>query len=292
MKVKKTILVVSSFLVLLITSSSMTSIRAAYGVEVGDTFTYVVKQASGEFNYKTGTITTSTTVNGYTLGDDAVPVNSELTINITAVDASSVAFNISSGEYSTVTSTSSLTMGFGLLIGVLFPFLVLSDEAEFDPTEGVSLGDWVYFAASDTDWDDFIEAWNTTSEDFLNETEGADLSLELGSVLENSDRDVRFWLYLTGSIKNATENIDLTVNHKVMFAYDTSSGVLLGYRMVDNLKGTFDGRTTTFKLNLEIVQKEYSLPAFAGGGTPGFEYIPALLMLTTWIVLLRRRKRK
>ena len=65
----------------LILSFSVTGTYAAYGVEVGDTFTYSINKASGEFNYKTNTSTTSKTVEGYQLGDDVIPVGSSVTAN-------------------------------------------------------------------------------------------------------------------------------------------------------------------------------------------------------------------
>jgi len=283
----KVLWILSIGLIGLILTSSIAPVRGAYGVDVGDTFTYTINKASGDFNYKTNATTVTSSTSGYALGDDVVTVGSKLLVNVTAVTIASVTFNISSGSVSIEESTTAFSL-FGLLGVMILPILVLSDDIEFEATDGISFGQWMFFLPSDTDWDDFIEDWNV-SEDLFNDTSSGELKVTAGSVLENSDRDIRFWLSMVGTYINDTEEIDLTADHRVMFAYDTSSGVLLGYRISTDVTGTFEGTSTTFKLNLEVIRDQYSLPGFPGLSTSGFELF---LILTSLFLLLPIYRRK
>jgi len=174
---------------------------------------------------------------------------------------------------------------------MLLPILVLGGETELDVDSGVTLGEWLFLMASDTDWTDFVDDWNMSDDDVFNETSSGDMSMSTGSALENSDRDIRFWITLVGTYINTTEEIDLRSDHKVMFAYDTSTGVLLGFRMNTDVTGTFEGTTTTFKMDLEIIRDEYTLPGFPGSVAPGFESLIAILALFVVVPVFRRKKR-
>ncbi|MFX0093588.1 MAG: choice-of-anchor S family protein [Candidatus Hodarchaeota archaeon] len=302
MRYKQFILpLLATTLLILVLVAFMVPTRGNYGVKVGDTFEYTINQASGDFKYKTDSIPVDKTVAGYTLDDDTISVGSGLKVTVTSVSSSFVLLKFTSGSATNESRETYYSFLFGFLKLALLPFfaidLVPSSSIEFDVDNGVSLGNWAFVAPSDMDWLELAEDFNKTAIEMNNITyPGLDLTLVSEAIFENSLTQFRIWLYMTGNYKNATEQIDLEINHKIMFAYEVDTGSLLGYRYEDDINGTLEGAETAFKMYLEVIRNEYTLPPFEIDSIfpfPSFEWLfapPALTLLG--LIILWRKKNK
>ena len=105
------------------------------------------------------------------------------------------------------------------------------------------------------------------------------------------------WI-VEGTITYTTPyNFELEGFERFKFAFDTSTGVMKGYRLELDYKGVIEGEKFEMKLNQEVTINGYTLPAFYFDkpvGLPGFECYLSFAAFSAIIivsVIIRRRRK-
>ncbi|MFW9923566.1 MAG: hypothetical protein ACFFDW_09815, partial [Candidatus Thorarchaeota archaeon] len=79
----------------------------------------------------------------------------------------------------------------------------------------------------------------------------------------------------------------LTIIHTLRFDYNVTSYVLQGYNMFTLITGTYEGDDTTFSMNVQVAEENYSrrlgLPNFFIG-------LGAILSLSIIYTIIRKKK--
>ena len=105
------------------------------------------------------------------------------------------------------------------------------------------------------------------------------------------------WIF-DGTITYATPyNFEIEGVERLKIAFDTSTGVMQGYRLELDHKGVIEGQNFEMKLNQEVTINGYTLPAFyydKPAGLPGFEWYLSITAFSTIIIVsvIIKKKRK
>ncbi|NHJ39263.1 MAG: hypothetical protein FK731_04460 [Asgard group archaeon] len=119
-------------------------------------------------------------------------------------------------------------------------------------------------------------------------------NLRAGFERENSEAS--FDITIQGIVNNETENINLEFDHTLKFVWNSTTGILLGYRISSYFTGNLEGHTLSEQINVVCMQVNYDLARFRflSGFIPGFTFIIAIVSLSIFgiIILINKKKGK
>ncbi|NHJ87339.1 MAG: hypothetical protein FK734_17880 [Asgard group archaeon] len=287
---------------LLVTANS--GLAETYGVAIGNTYTYDVVAS----NVAITVGTESASASGYTLGSTHFDEGTSVTVNVTAVGTTDVDYDIISGAASESEVSSTLSLAFTTIFyGVLFPLLFgIATTIEFNTTEasedpGILM---IPFVSNETDtFDSYIDMANDIQAGPT--TTGTELgNLVMNATYTDEPDEFFFEFYMGGNyIYNDTIGTDyiysdMDIEHHYQFAYQKTTGVMLGIRVESEITGTNNGTAVDINVLQHTELDGYNLPnyAFHGGPTwpfPGFEVVIAITAIGSVAlaaVLIRKRK--
>ncbi|MBD3191175.1 MAG: hypothetical protein GF308_11045 [Candidatus Heimdallarchaeota archaeon] len=295
-KLFKTFIPIALISILLCT----TLVRGDYQVSVGSIYTYDVNTSNWSLKFGSN----SADGQGYPIEDGSFQEGTNFDVEVTAVNPTvNVDWTMSKG---TKEETGSST-GFdylGIILYCFYPLLLASGiSSGWNATE-VEMGPEIitmffFDTAEDVSFEFFRMLSNTTGmSSALTESEYSNLERMEGHFDESGSVAVFDWV-IEGQIVDSSVNTDLEGSELFQIAYDKSTGVLQGYHIKIDFKGSVEGSVTEMELEQKVEITGYNLPAFyygAGGGLiPGFEWfigIFSLSCLAVPIIIIRKRKQK
>ncbi|MHA1503861.1 MAG: choice-of-anchor S family protein [Candidatus Heimdallarchaeota archaeon] len=290
-------IVLPLFIVGLFLSVSMT--RGAYGVIVGDEFTFDIVSANQVITVGTN----SGSGDGYVVDGLSFAEGTSVDTNVTAVGAS-VDYNLTAG--SAVEPMSSSGFGLALLtaLHIVFPMLYLEQFAEFDAWNQTAADMepgifFVPFVESDTNWTVYIEM---ATDIHATATTNATQPVLLDAAYTDETDVFYFEMYFGGNmVSNFTTatgfyELDVEIEHHYQFAYTKSTGVMLGMRVAFDITGTSNSTDVDISFDSKVEIDGYNLPAYSIGGGwtwpfPAFGIIAAFTTLGTIAVLVIKRRK-
>ncbi len=286
--------IITSIFIIALTLSLPLS--ASQGLSVGDDFTFVVKAASGDFEYTDNAVTVSGETNKFRVGSTGVAKGQPLDVEVTNIQSTSVSFDIDNNG-SNLASPTSTALGFGLslILYSLYPFMVMGISTgsvnPIDPTKGVSLGDIWYIAPPSVDWNAVFDLYNDTANwdaiaDVYGESEEEMTFTSIAQWYDN-DETIKFKATAGGSYVIAADDTDLTIIHSVEFHYNVTNDVLQGYDVLTLITGTYEGSATTFSMNAEVAEESYTRRI----GIEPLALILGVILSSGVLVVIRKRKK-
>lgn len=289
---KKTI--IATLFVLALTLSVPFSVTQ--GISVGETFNFDIRNASGNFDYSTGSGTVEGETDYFRVGDTAVNEDQQITCEVTSVGSSSVNYDLSvNGTVIKSATSSALGFGLGLILYSVYPFLVMGISTgsvnPIDVSKGVSLGDGFYIAPPSVNWNSLAEYYNDSSnwEDIYAgwDDNEANLTVSSYSKFYDEGETLSFIVSATGNYVVSGDNTNLAIIHNLRFDYNITSYVLQGYNMLTIITGTYDGYDTTFSMNAQISEENYT----RGLGFNGLILAVASITSIGLITIIRKRRK-
>ena len=271
-------------------------ISAGQGLSVGDSFTFEVKNASGNFEYVTGATTVTGGTKKFRVGSTGVNKGQQLDVAVTAIGTTDVSFNIKNNGTTLASPTSgALVFGLSLILYSLYPFMVMGisegSVGPIDPTKGISLGDIWYIAPPSVDWEATFDLYNdTTNWDAIADVYGeSEEEMTVTSLAEWYDEGetIKFKVSASGNYVIAADSTDLSILHSVEFHYNTTSYVLQGYDMFTWIYGTYNGQSSEFSMNVEVAEEHYTRRI----GIEPLALILGAILSTGVMVLIKKRKK-
>ena len=184
--------------------------------------------------------------------------------------------------------------------------------------EGVTLNDWnqsemedlhlgilmvPFLSVVSSTWSDWIDIVNEVNENgtLASETYGEGLALKAKYTNNTDDFIVEFNMRgdLSENITSvdASAIVDVSINHKLLFAYTKTSGVMLGIKMEGEISGFSDGTLLDIGYSYSTEQVGYDLPAYdldrATWPLPGFEFwftISTIGLIAIFIPIIKKRR--
>jgi hypothetical protein len=281
---------------------SVSMAKGAFGVTVGDEYTFDIVQANQAITVGAN----SGSGSGYELDGQTFAEGTSIELNVTAVGAD-VEYNMTAGTAVEESSSSGMDLAFLTIFQLLFPLLYLEMFAEYDAWNQTAAdmapgAMFIPFVESDLDWNDYIDlATDAHASATTNETQTAYLD---GAYSDSTDTFV-FELFFggflvgnfTGSNTGNFYEYDVEIQHHYQFAYTKSTGVMLGMRLEFDISGTSNSTAIDISLVSKVEQDGYNLPPYSLGGGgwtwpfPAFGIIAAFAALgTLGVLVIKRRK--
>ncbi len=268
-----------------------TMTQAAYGVSVGNIFTYDVVESN--WDVTVGPDSSSGT--GWNFLDVLRTVGSQFDVEVTAVDASGVDWEIQLGIDMDVGSNSAFD-GLGLLILLVLPLLFTDDSPLTLDTGEADLGPGLtelFFVDVETFSDVFYEMANTDIETDLSDEDPAINIDQAGGIFDNDTSIAVFEWHLDYTYVNASIDSNLSGTYVWQYAFDKSDGHMKGYYHMIDYSGTLAGVDFNYNLEQKVEEAGYNLPNVAAGILPGFEWfivIPVVAILGGITIIKKKRK--
>jgi hypothetical protein len=279
--------------------SSVMMVRGTFNVVVGDEFDYDVVAA----NQSVTVGTNSGSGSGYIVDGTDFAEGTQITTNVTAVGGV-VDYDLIAGTSVESESSSSIDLAFLTIFQILFPLVYLQMFAELDAWNQTAADMKpgfmiVPFVENDTDWQTYIDlATDTHASATTNATE----PILLDAAYQDGLDEFYFEMYMGGTMNSnftAVTGIyflDVEIEHHYQFAYQKSTGVLLGMRMAFDITGTSNGTAIDISLDGKVEKVGYNLPGYEIGGGwtwpfPAFGIIAAFTALGTVAVLVVKRRK-
>lgn len=276
-----------------------TVVQGDYSVTVGQTFTYNVNTSN--WSIKLGSNSGSASKCRIFL--DSYDEGTSFTVNVTdVVPTDSVSWNLTVGstDYEWQNDDFDL-MEITLLLFKILPYAVsfANTWAQDAVDSGPTIQTFFFFdLAEDVTFDHFRFLANST---FWSLGAASDTRLSFTQADGNFDESgvvaVFDWIF-DGTITYATPyNFEIEGVERFKIAFDTSTGVMQGYRLELDHKGVIEGQNFEMKLNQEVTINGYTLPAFyydKPAGLPGFEWYLSIsafsAILIVSVILKKKRK--
>ncbi len=285
--------IITSIFIIVLTLSL--PISASQGLSVGDSFTFVVKSATGNFEYINGATTVSGETKKFRVGSTGLSKGASLDVEVTSIGSSNVGFDIKNNGTTLASPTNNgLLFALSLILYTLYPFLVMGisegDVGPIDPTKGVSLGDIWYIAPPSIVWTDVYDSFeNTTNWDpfftAYNQSE-ADMTVQTSATWYDGGETLSFVVSASGNYLIAAESTDLAIIHSVEFHYNTTSYVLQGYDILTIISGDYKGDSTSFSMNAEVAEQSYTRRI----GIEPLALILGVILSSGVLVVIKKRK--
>ncbi|MBD3192873.1 MAG: hypothetical protein GF308_19695 [Candidatus Heimdallarchaeota archaeon] len=267
------------------------------GYSVGDSYRYIVEDASGEFSYTVDSTTTEGSTEKFRVGNTPVSESDELEVKVTNKDSSSADFEIYDNSSQLLTSASTTSLGFalGLILYSLYPFILLDLSSgsvnPIDVDKGVSIGDSWYLAPPDVNWAGVFNTYNDSDSwsDTYSEWEDneAELNAASGARYEDNGATIIFSLTVIGQYQVFADDTDLTITHSMSFHYNVNENNLKGYFMSTSINGDLEGEETTFSMVVRVKEKGYTRRV----GLPFFGVIFSLIASSAVILAIAKKKK-
>lgn len=283
---------------------SIQKVQAAYNITVGSIYDYNVNASNTDVTLG---INEAHKV-GFTLEGQDFGINTAVSLNVTTVLPILVLYNITVGDYSEE-ETAIIFDPLILLSMMVYPLGIL---------EGVTLNDWnqsemedlhlgilmvPFLSVVSSTWSDWIDIVNEVNENgtLASETYGEGLALKAKYTNNTDDFIVEFNMRgdLSENITSvdASAIVDVSINHKLLFAYTKTSGVMLGIKMEGEISGFSDGTLLDIGYSYSTEQVGYDLPAYdldrATWPLPGFEFwftISTIGLIAIFIPIIKKRR--
>lgn len=271
--------------VALLFGSTMTQ---AYGVSIGNTFTYDVEASSWDVTVDTDTSSGT----GFNFLDVNRPVGSQFTVEVTDVTpATSVDWEMTLGT-DTDTGSSAPFDAIGIIFLMFFPMLIVeSSIMVWNQTEmDLGLEIMTFFFAEPTT---FTGIFEQMVEENIVETyyTGTEFNFEnVGGTFDQSSSTAVFEWHFDMTYVNGSDN--WAGDFTWQYAYDKTTGQMKGNNMDIDYSGTMGGIDIVYKLVQKVEEVGYDLPNVAGI-LPGFEWfivIPIVAILGGFTIIRRKRK--
>ncbi len=291
-----TILFVSLFL-------GMSFVKGDYAVLVGTVNTYDVNDSAWDFvsgpNSSSGT--------GFQFEGQKFAVGTQVSVTVDAAAVDQIDYTVDVGIKSDTSTTSSFVfLELGLML--FYPILLSSvlpdtwNQTEIDL--GTNLME-IFFVDPTQANDFFYDFTNTT---FVS-SEISDLEwtfTEIGGTFEIDNNIAVFDWTLNAQNKNATANTNFSGTYSFIFAYDETTGEVMGHKIDLDYSGTTKGSLLDLDFLQEIEMFDYDLPYEIISPEPnttetfssvivGFEWlitIPALALMGSLSAILKRESIK
>ena len=297
LSMKKTKILIPIAIAVLILSTTV--VQGDYNVSVGQIITYNVNTS----NWRIKLGSNSASVSKCRIFLDSYDEGTSFTVNVTdVVPADSVSWNLEVGSTDNYWHNDvSDLLQLKLLLFEILPHVIVF--ATTWSQAAVDLGPTVQFLfffdiSDDVIFDQFRFLANST---FWSLAAASDTRLSFTQVAGNFDESgvvAVFDWFVDGTITYTTPyNFELEGVERFKIAFDTTTGVMQGYRLELDYKGVIEGQNFEMKLNQEVTINGYTLPDFyydKPAVLPGYEwYLPFATFSTILIVsIVIRRRRK
>ena len=293
-KIVKKITIFTFILIALTFSVPFLSVKGS--LSVGDEFEYEVQKAYGNFNYTNNTATVSGTTDQFRIGDNALDVGDDFTVEVDSI-STGVGFSIYDSTESLLltVSTSSFAFALNLLYYSVYPFVMLgissASVTDLDVGYGVSLSDLFYIAPPGITWTDIYDSYNDPSQwtalFSAFETDEGNVTTETKATWYDGGDTIAFEIDVSGTYSIAAETTHLGIIHSLRFDYNTSNYVLLGYDMFTLISGDYQGENTNFAMTVQVTEASYTRDI----GAPYLLIGLASILSVSVMVLIRKRSK-
>jgi hypothetical protein len=272
-------------MVAVLLGSTMT--QATYGVTIGDIFNYDVEAASWNISVDTD----SSSGTGVNFLDVLKPVGTQFDVEVTAVDPTSVDWEMTIGT-DTDTGSSSAFDALGIFFMLFMPMLMIEGTiTSWNQTEmDLGLGIMTFFFADSEFAGLFAElAEENPVTDYY--TDSVYDFQEVGGSFENDTDIAVFEWHFDLTYVNGSDNF--AGDFVWQYAYDQTDGHMKGHYMDMDYSGTLDGVDIAFKFEQRVEEVGYNLPNVGAGILPGFEWflaVPIIALLGGITIIKRKRK--
>lgn len=268
----------------LLFGSTMTQ---AYGVSVGNTFTYEVEAASWDVTVDTNTSSGT----GFNFLDVLRAVGTQFTVEVTAVTpATSVDWEMAIGT-DTDTGESAPFDAIGIIFLMFFPMLIVESSIMVWNQTQMDLGLelMTFFFADPVTFTGIFEAM--VEEDIITTYyTGSEYNFDnVGGTFDQSTATAVFEWHFDMTYVNGSDN--WAGDFVWQYAYDKTTGQMKGNYMDIDYSGTMGGIDIVYKLEQRVEEVGYNLPNVSG--LPGFEWfiaIPIVALLGGLTIIKKKRK--
>ncbi|NHJ39996.1 MAG: hypothetical protein FK731_08185 [Asgard group archaeon] len=248
---------------------SIQEMQAAYNISVGSIYNYNVNASSTDIKLGIN----EANIEGFTLDGQDFGINTEISLNVTSVLPTAVLYNISVGEYSEEASSTILDPAI-LLSMMFFPIEILEEvtlnEWNQSDIEDLHLGVLMvpFLSVTSTTWSDWIDIVNEINVNGTLESETFGEGLTLKAKYTNTTDNFIVEFNMRGDLSenitsiDASAIVDVSINHKYLFAYTKASGVMLGIKMEGEISGFSDGTLLEIGYSYNTEKVDYDLPEF------------------------------
>jgi len=266
------------------------SAQAAYGVVVGNTFTYDVVES----NWDVTIDTSSSSGTGFNFLDVKRAVGTQFTVEVLTVDPLEVDWEMAVGT-DTDTGTNSIWDAIGIAFNLILPALLtmMAYPGYFNQTEadlGITIFE-LFFVDTETVSEIFYDLAETDMEANMTEEEpGLDID-RIGGTFDNSSSTAVFEWHFDMTYVNASLDVDYSGTYVWQYAFDKTAGTMKGYYINIDYAGVAGGIDFTYKMEQKVEEVGYNLPN--ANGIPGFEWfvaIPIIALLGGLTIIRRKRK--
>ncbi len=265
--------------------STMT--QAAYGVSVGNTFTYDVEAASWDVTIDTNTSSGT----GFNFLDVNRAVGTQFEVEVTAAAVDSVDWDMTIGT-DTDSGTSTPFDALGIILLTFFPMLLINaGMVSWNQTE-MDLGLEVmglFFAEPETFGEIFYEMTQNDIVTYYYSDPAYDFE-NVGGTFENTTNIAVFEWHFDLTYVDGSDN--LSGDFVWQYSYDQTDGHMKGIYMDMDYSGTIGGITIIYKLEQRVEEAGYNLPN-ANGILPGFEWflvVPVVAILGGITIIKKKRR--
>lgn len=294
MKIVKKITIVTFLLIALTFSVPFLSVKGS--LTVGDEFEYEVQKAYGNFNYTNTTATVSGQTDKFRVGDTALDVGDDFTVQVDSI-STGVSYSIYDSTESLLTSVSVSGFAFALNIFYysVYPFVMLgmssASVTDLDVSLGVSLGDVFYIAPPTINWNDIYDSYNDVAQwsslFSAFESDEGNITTETKATFYDGGDTIAFEIDVSGTYTIAAESTHLGIIHSLRYDYNVSNYVLLGYDMFTLISGDYQGENTNFGMTVQVTEASYTRKI----GAPFLIIGLASILSVSVMALLRKRSK-
>jgi hypothetical protein len=282
---------------------SAPNVHAAYNVTVGSTFNYDVNASNTDITFGVNEVHEE----GYTLEGQDFGIDTEVMLNVTLVIPTGLTYNISSGEYSELGQSTILDMLIFMLY-MVYPIVVLEEVTlntwNQNDMEDLHLGILMipFVSITSTTWTEWIDIVDDINENGTLISDPYD-GLELQAKYTNATDDFIVELNIRGDLSGditsgtALATVDVGIDHKFLFAYTKTSGVMQGMKMEGDINGISNGTLLDIGYSYDTEKVGYDLPDYdldrATWPFPGFGFwltIGTISSLVVLVPIIRKRK--
>ncbi len=269
----------------------MTFVKAEFAVTTG-TVVYEVNES--EWDFVVGPDSTNGT--GFEFEDQNFAEGTQVSVTVNAETNVSVDYTVNVGSKSDTGSYSSFVF-LGLALMLFYPLIITGGfSGTWNQTEadlGPALAEIFFIDPTEANIF-FYELSNTTfvSSAFTDPEWAFD---NIGGSFDNTTNIAVFEWALNAQYEVVASNTDFSGTYSFVFAYDQTTGEVMGYRLDLDYSGTTDGSLLDIYLLQEVEMQGYNLPAaglFPSGfiGIELYIAIPALTIIGLLGAVIKKRK--
>jgi hypothetical protein len=281
---------------------STQNIQAPYNVTLG-LYAYDVNDANVTLSFGVNTAT----VDGFAVAGQDHPSGTAITLNVTSVLADEVKYNITAGT--DVESHTTIPGDASFLIDMIYYPINILTIITLNPWNQVAVESLFkeiimlpFLSVNATTWTDWMHLINNMTAGTLPAGD-IDDTINLRAKYVNGTSDFLVEVYYHGAfMENLTDvsvmsSIDVSLEHKYMFAYNKTTGIMYGMQMEGSIDGTANGTLISCNYVYNTEADGYDLPDFdldkATWPFPGFRLGLAIGVLSSIVfvaVIIRKRK--